>query len=221
MNTIKNIVFITGLIILLTNCGKRDPQNQGTEFAPQMYLSKAYEPYTQVDGEKNKFNPQGLNMRMPAHGTVSRRRFNTTFETKDSTGVKQVKNIMAYNIHKDSIVVAEKTLKNPFEATPAVLEEGKALYLRYCSACHGEQGNGKGKVADLYKGVPNYSAAAYKNLNGGHIYHVITHGKGRMWPHGSQLNPDERWKVVHYVHTLQNPDGAKTEAKADSTMAKK
>ena len=42
-----------------------------------------------------------------------------------------------------------------------------------------------------------------KNLNDGHIYHVITYGIRRMWPHASQVNPEERWKIVHYVHRLQ------------------
>ena len=40
-------------------------------------------------------------------------------------------------------------------------------------------------------------------MNDGHIFHVITYGKGRMWPHASQVNPEERWKIVHYVHRLQ------------------
>jgi len=35
------------------------------------------------------------------------------------------------------------------------------------------------------------------------IFHVITHGKGRMWAHGSQVTPEERWKIAHYIHKLQ------------------
>jgi len=42
-----------------------------------------------------------------------------------------------------------------------------------------------------------------KDVNDGHIYHVITHGKGRMWPHGSQISSENRWKIVLYVHELQ------------------
>ena len=35
-----------------------------------------------------------------------------------------------------------------------------------------------------------------------------------MGSHASQLNSEERWKVIRYVQTLQNPDGAtmKTES---------
>jgi len=77
------------------------------------------------------------------------------------------------------------------------------LYERNCQHCHGEKGAGDGPVGKVYKGVPNYASDAYKNMNDGHIYHVITFGKGRMWSHASQVNPEERWKIVHYVHRLQ------------------
>lgn len=110
---------------------------------------------------------------------------------------------MVYNIPKDSIGIAERTLTNPVPQTAAMLEEGKVLYERYCTHCHGEGGKGNGLVGVEYKGVPSYSAGAYKDMNGGHIFHVITHGKGRMWPHGSQMTPEERWKIVSYVHKLQ------------------
>ena len=42
-----------------------------------------------------------------------------------------------------------------------------------------------------------------------------------MWPHGSQLTPDERWKIVHYVFELQGRGAAaatpeETSEEADS-----
>jgi hypothetical protein len=37
----------------------------------------------------------------------------------------------------------------------------------------------------------------------GHIYYVITNGKGRMAQHASQVEPLERWKIVNYVRELQ------------------
>ncbi|MBD0260336.1 MAG: cytochrome c, partial [Cytophagales bacterium] len=62
---------------------------------------------------------------------------------------------------------------------------------------------GDGPVGKVYKGVPNYSVGRYKEMNDGHIFHVITYGRGRMWPHGTQILPPDRWKIVHYVHQLQ------------------
>ncbi|MFN9501307.1 MAG: c-type cytochrome, partial [Chryseotalea sp.] len=42
-----------------------------------------------------------------------------------------------------------------------------------------------------------------KNITEGHIFHVITHGKGLMWAHGSQISPEDRWTFAKYVKALQ------------------
>ena len=54
-----------------------------------------------------------------------------------------------------------------------------------------------------YNGVANLTGDALKNITEGHIFHVITYGKGLMWPHGSQISPEDRWKIAKYVKTLQ------------------
>lgn len=189
-------LLIMGLLIGGLSC-KRDHDSTGTEYAPQMYDPVSYEPYKQL--RRNAVNPNGLNMRDPARGTVSRANYHTTFGVGDSA----VTDLMVYNIPKDSIGLAERVLANPIPQTDKSLEEGKVLYGRYCIHCHGEGGKGDGLVGQQYKGVPSYSADAYKTMNDGHIFHVITNGKGRMWPHGSQITPEERWKIVQYVHKLQ------------------
>ncbi|CCH56350.1 cytochrome c class I [Fibrisoma limi BUZ 3] len=189
-------IVLIGLLAGGTAC-KRDHDDTGLEFAPQMYDPVSYEPYKQV--RPNEVNPTGLNMRDPARGTVSRPNYHTRFGEGDTTTT----DLMIYNIPKDSIALAERVLTNPIPQTERTLEEGKILYGRYCIHCHGEGGKGDGLVGKEYKGVPSYSADAYKSMNDGHIFHVITHGKGRMWPHGSQMTPEERWKIVQYVHKLQ------------------
>lgn len=182
-------------VISITSCGERT----GIEYAPNMYNSRALE--SQSQWRENTINPNGMNMRLPAAGSVPRSNFNTEFlQDDDSTFVTD---LMRYDIPADSIEIAARTLKNPIPWSENVEIEGKALYTRYCSHCHGTSGAGDGKVGVVYKGVPVYSSAALKDISGGHIFHVITHGKGRMWPHGSQMTPEERWKIVHYVQRLQ------------------
>lgn len=178
-----------------------DPNDPGLEYAPQMGHSIAFEPFTQVTDKSSEFyntievNPNGQNLRMPAFGSIARKHY---------SGLRRgqlANEIFAYNIPADSLEFAAKVLKNPIDSSVETLSEGKLLYGRYCQSCHGEGGLGDGKVADQYKGVANLVAKA-KVVTDGHIYHVITHGKGRMWPHGSQVNPDERWKIVHFVKSL-------------------
>lgn len=173
-------------LLLSTGLGacSTDPNDPGVEYAPEMYESIPYEPLRQTSF--NKINPFGINERTPASGTVPRGK-------------------LSYYDHipKDSVRIAERTLSNPYAYTKANIEEGQVLYSRICQHCHGEKGDGQGPVAQKFKGVPNYSAGAYKTMNDGHIYHVIQWGRNRMMPHGSQVNPEERWKIAMYVHVLQ------------------
>ncbi|TAE00368.1 MAG: cytochrome c [Bacteroidetes bacterium] len=198
---------------LLVSCGAQD-DNAGTEYAPQMYHSVAYEPLSQVtDKQSDYFNSlpyndykgnKFLNMRTPVEGTVSRQNYVSVTKNTSNTENQEV---IFYDLHKDSVDLAGRILKNPIKAdslnSAELLAQGKHLYLGFCSPCHGETGKGDGKVGEAYKGVPNYTTGRYKTLPEGHIFHTITHGKGRMWSHKSQINPEERWKIVLYVQQLQ------------------
>lgn len=189
------------LLVIVLMSIKRGPGQQAWEFARNMYDDVGYEPLKQT--ELNTINPFGMNMRAPVAGTVPRQTMVTTTNS-DTTNSKllEMDNI-ARTIHPDSMAVSEALLVNPIPLNETTLGEGQVLYTRYCVHCHGENGKGDGLVGKVYKGVPVYSSDALKNLNDGHIFHTITHGKGRMWPHGSQMTPEERWKIVHYVHKLQ------------------
>ena len=108
-------------------------------------------------------------------------------------------------------------MKNPLESGEKNLEDGKVLYGMMCKHCHGKKGDGKGTLTHaVYGAVPSYADAtpnrrggrAMKDLSAGHIYHTIMFGLNAMGPHASQINEEERWKIVMYVQSLQ---GDKTE----------
>jgi len=189
----------------LAGC-KAGGDNQGKEYAPNMYHSVAYEPLSQITdkdagawvnaldngrGEyynSNEYNPFKMNMRLPAPNTVRRnsKGWLPYRGTNDSTGLRLANNLV-----------------NPLESTPAILEQGKALYESNCKHCHGAKGAGDGKVADKYPGVANLTGDAIKGVTEGHIFHVITFGKGLMGAHGSQVSEEDRWKIAKYVKELQ------------------
>jgi len=205
--------------VLLTACSA-GVNDQGTEYAPNMYHSVAYEPYSQITNKDagrwltsieypdkhaefyntNNLNPGTIkmNMRTPAPNTVPRNK----------------QGWLPYRLGKDSLALAE-SIKSPLDSTAGVIADGKALYDSYCEHCHGPKGKGDGKVAEgvdkedgtgkksTYNGVANLTSDALKNISEGHIFHVITHGKGLMWAHGSQISPEDRWKIAKYVKTLQ------------------
>ena len=199
-----NIVIVAMAGIFLASCGAKGDR-PGYEYAPQMYHSVPYEGLTQVTDEgagqlisnredgkgeffnSNPHNPNRMNMRQPPENTIARNRHG----------------LLPINIPKDSFALAERVLINPLPESDELLAEGKSLYERFCIHCHGATGAGDGLVGEVYLGVTPYNSAAVKDKKEGHIYHVITHGKGRMLSHASQLEPMERWKIVRYVQTLQ------------------
>ena len=166
----------------LVSCGNE--QSPGLEYAPDMYHSIPLEPYSQI--KMNQFNPYGMNMRQPAKGTVAR-------------------GMEGYNLYLsvDTAEVAGVELTNPLTQAEENLAQGKVLYSRFCTPCHGDQGDGQGLVGLKFKGVPSFTAGRVATLPAGHIFHVITKGRGRMPSYASQVNPTERWKIVMYVQLLQ------------------
>lgn len=220
---IANISNILGLALtgaLLFGC-KADGDNQGLEYAPQMYHSVAYEPLTQITEESegawlstredgkgefynsNIYNPHNMNMREPVANTVPRNQ----------------QGYLPYRLKAFELEKAGETVMNPVALNDEVLKEGKVLYEQYCNACHGSKGEGDGLAGQVIGGVANLTGGAYIGLPEGHIYHVITKGKGRMGAHGSQITPENRWKIVHYVkQEIQGGQGAQgTVAAAEVT----
>ncbi|HEY4655084.1 MAG TPA: cytochrome c [Cyclobacteriaceae bacterium] len=201
----RSLVIGASALIVLAGC-KAGGENQGLEYAPNMYHSVAYEPLTQITEEdagswltsieysdghaefynSNKLNPHTMNMRVPPPNTVKR----------------NAHGWLPYRIPKDSLARAND-LKNPLDSTAAIIAQGKVLYGMYCNHCHGPQGKGDGPVAEKYAGVANLTGDALRGISEGHIFHVITHGKGLMWAHGSQVSPEDRWKIAKYVKTLK------------------
>jgi mono/diheme cytochrome c family protein len=204
----KLSLLLSGSAIALLAACQAGGDNPGREYAPNMYHSVAYEPLSQItdesagawvnsldarDGEyfnSNKYNPFRMNMREPAPNTVKRNAHGWLPYRQKA-------------VSKDSIPMLTANMKNPLDSTAAVVAEGKLMYEAYCKHCHGAKGEGDGKVADKYAGVANLRGDSYLGISEGHIFQVITNGAGLMRPHGSQVSPEDRWKIAKYVKVLQ------------------
>jgi mono/diheme cytochrome c family protein len=83
---------------------------------------------------------------------------------------------------------------------------GKKIYGTFCAGCHGAGGDGDGILytSKLYPLKPRtLSSGNSLILKDGEIYHSITLGFGSMGAHGAQIAPEDRWKLVLYIRTLQ------------------
>ena len=203
---LKGILYsltILSIVVFLASCAAGE-NDTGLEYAPQMYHATSYEPLTQITDEgsgtwldtndedghgefynSNPYNPHGMTMREPVANTVRRGQ------------------PLPYRYGVDDLEAAAG-VTNPLDVADAsVVKKGKELYESYCQHCHGAEGNADGKVAEVYGGVANLNGAAYVNITEGHIFHVITYGKGLMGAHGSQVSPEDRWRIARYVKELQ------------------
>ena len=184
--------FITVLLVfVLVNLAacNRDRNNPGWDYFPDMFYSTAYETNT-----KNPNFENGMTMRVPVAGTISREFI--PFE---------------YTNDPESRKMAGKELVNPFLKSPETLSRGKLIYTTFCIGCHGIEGNGDGRLftSGLYPLKPlTLSGESAVKLKDGEIYHTITLGIRSMGAHGSQIRPDDRWKLILYIRTLQE-DAAK------------
>ena len=96
------------------------------------------------------------------------------------------------------------------ETAGANMGHGKALFdtdakPMACKNCHGEAGNGAGKLGAALKPSPrNFTCAeTMKDISAGQMFHVIKNGSAGtgMVAHGKTLNDKQIWDVVKYVRS--------------------
>ncbi len=155
-----------------------------------MYIT----PFSWMD-EQEKITPQSKSeffsdergMRLPVEGTVAR-----GFIPYPFMGVE----------------IPDKYLSNPFIPTEENLTLGKKKFLTFCSPCHGNFGNGDGRLRGQFPNPPSLHSTRIRNFEDGRIYHVMTNGKNVMPSYASQITRDERWAIVNYVRVLQRAENA-------------
>lgn len=211
MNKVKFLGAIGAALVIavvMSACGDSTTRSTGWEFSRNMYDPIGYNP-----DQPNPNFADGLTAQTPPSGTIP-----IGFERFEST---------KYENNIDGWRLAGEEMTNPLEATEENLAQGQALYNAYCAVCHGVEGKGDGPITmdrelvtsagsrQLENFPPPPSMAAsdganstrsggpMANLNDGNIYHTIYYGYNVMGSHASQLDPDERWKVIMYVRELQ------------------
>ena len=218
---------LSGMFIL--NSCEVDPNSPGLEFMPDMYRSAAYEPYVDyghIRGRDNDSLAHLQSAKTPPYGTVP---FYGTDEEiikimlpyKHKAPINGDKSHALWGDEQSELGRdAAKYDVNPISYSDVTFAEGKDLYSKFCQHCHGEKGDGQGKIVlnGKMNGVPDYKV---NKITEGEIFYSVTYGKGIMGQHKSLLDKRERWLVTMYVKGLQN-DGKYSvetiEAVSDSTV---
>ncbi|MFO0985124.1 MAG: c-type cytochrome [Planctomycetota bacterium] len=96
-------------------------------------------------------------------------------------------------------------LGNPFKADDALaLQRGAKVFQTFCVACHGPAGTGGGVVTQ--RGMvppPSLLADRARAMRDGQIFHILTRGQGNMAAYAAPILPEDRWKVILYLRSLQ------------------
>jgi mono/diheme cytochrome c family protein len=98
---------------------------------------------------------------------------------------------------------ADAKLKNPLPMDRVTLERGQKIFNIYCITCHGPRGLGDGPVVDPFPIPKSLQSADMLRWGDGHLFHVITKGQGIMPSYAQQVQPEDRWAVIHYIRALQ------------------
>lgn len=192
------LAIATVLITLAFASCTTDPQSPGIEYMPDMYRTRALEPYS---GNANYAD--SMEARLPAEGSIAQGH-------------------LPYGIPNtnEGYELAGRVLINPLANSEEMIAEGKAVYTKFCVHCHGKEGKGDGATVTVggHPPPPAYDSQTLKNLSEGKMFHTITYGKNLMGQHSSQLNTEERWKVIRYVQTLQGNEASAEETVAEDTV---
>lgn len=229
-STINNTVLLLISIVFVMSCTK-DPNSPGLEYTPDMYRSPAIETYVDygvVEGVERKNLTEKISSLHPPSGTIPYQ------ENEEDASIMMPYAYKApYNADKthglygfpqdESAYEKSAEMKNPIEVSEKVLDEGRNIYENFCLHCHGETGEGNGKIAENghIVGIPSFKERL-KDLPEGQIFYSITYGKGLMGAHASLIDKKERWQLTHYIKLLQNggeyPDESNEDDSSDENV---
>ena len=120
---------------MATSCFDKSKPNY--QFFPNMYEAVSYETYSEHDVFKG-----GVEAQLPAEGSL--KRGFVPYEYEDTP---------------EGLALAKANLKSPLDPSMIDEKKSKELYNIYCAICHGDKGDGKGKLVqnEKFLGVPNYA----------------------------------------------------------------
>ena len=178
---------IVAAVISITSC--KEEGGMAPEYMPDMYRSPSIETYVDFGELRGNYSDTNytnkMTARQPVSGTIPRGFVPYGYENTP-----------------EGYELAGQNLKNPIAYNDKVAADGKELYGMFCVHCHGKTGQGDGTLVerDKFPPIPTKFVEGLA-LTEGKMFHTITYGKGLMGSHSSQLNKEERWKLVHYIRT--------------------
>ncbi len=174
-----HFALVAGAALLASGCS-RQTEHTIWQYLPHMATTPNLKAMKGYDGFGN-----GSGMLLPPEGTVARGHKPYRIETPEEADAK---------------------LQNPLPRTKAVLMHGQKLYQTNCLVCHGVRGLGDGPVVNPFPIPKSLQSDDMLRWKDGHLFHVITKGQGVMPSYAQQVQPEDRWAIIHYIRALQRAE---------------
>ncbi|MEM0543835.1 cytochrome c [Flavobacterium sp. j3] len=184
MKNLLKTVFV--IVILVTTVSCKDDLKPNYQYMPNMYEAVGYETYAESDAFNSPTGLKGKEGQLPADGSI--KRGFVPYEIPNTTE--------GYDFSKTVV-------QSPLDPAKVDMKKAEELYGIYCAICHGDTGNGMGKLVKQEKilGVPSY---ADRQISVGSVYHVQAYGLNSMGAYSNQMSQEERWMVSAYVMELKS-----------------
>ncbi len=185
--------------VLLHIVFRPDYSKRNYEFFPDMAETPGYEAQ-----DPNAEFADGKTLQTPAVGTVARGYIPMMDAAGELDTTTEWEKMAAGERSRWDALKAPWLFDKLEKADQAgFMARGKHVFENVCATCHGLTGTGGTPVTK--RGVPpppRLMDPKYAAYTDGHLYHVITLGKGNMAAHGNTVERDDRWKLIRYVRTL-------------------
>lgn len=105
---------------------------------------------------------------------------------------------------KWNIPATADELKNPLKGNASATENGKVLYQKNCSVCHGSTGKGDGIAASGLAVAPaDHTSLLVQGESDGSLFYDISGGHAPMPAYKTILTETQHWELVNYIRTLK------------------
>lgn len=179
-----------GILIIVSWMIGGDTEKPNYEFLPGMLYSIPYDTFAE-----NDHFPDGKTLQAPIPGTIPR-------------GYMP----LLYAATPEDAIRAGEEMESPLDPEVDHSQRGAKIYATFCIPCHGASGVGDGLVAKRgYPPPPSIHAENSMNMKDGQLFHIITYGQGNMPAYAAQVSPDDRWKAILHLRSLQEKGPPKLE----------
>jgi len=182
---VRVVLLIAALAAAVLSCRaiRPDPARRNFDILPDMAVSPAYAPQS-----ANPDFPDGKTLQHPPEGAILRRYKRLHYSATPADAIR-----------------AEREPVNPYTPDDApAIARGAVVYANFCAACHGADASGQTPVTQRgFPPPPSLLAENARAMKDGRIFRIITYGQNNMPPYAALIWPDDRWKAVAYVRSMQ------------------